>query len=119
MPLNTRPCEAAAYLDSDAAIAAYLTEALETNDPGLIADALGAVARGRGMSEVTRAAGASRASLYRALSAEGNPECGFTGAEPFQAAPRRGAAAVTKSRGGEAAQTSGAAAEGGDGVGLG
>jgi probable addiction module antidote protein len=74
MPLKTRPYDAAAYLNTDAAIAAYLTEALETNDPALIADALGAVARARGMSEVARSAGISRASLYRALSAEGNPE---------------------------------------------
>lgn len=76
MPLKTRPYDAAAYLDSEEAIAAYLTEALETNDPALIADALGAVARARGMSEVARSAGISRASLYRALSAEGNPELG-------------------------------------------
>jgi probable addiction module antidote protein len=42
---KTRPFDPAAYLDSAEAIAAYLTEALDTNDPGFIADALGVVAR--------------------------------------------------------------------------
>lgn len=74
MRLKTRPYDAAAYLDSAEAVVAYLAEAFETNDAGLIADALGAVARARGMSEVARSAGVSRASLYRALSGEGNPE---------------------------------------------
>jgi probable addiction module antidote protein len=64
----------AAYLDDAEAIAAYMTEALESEDPAFIADALGVVARARGMSEVAREAGVSRESLYRALSADGNPE---------------------------------------------
>jgi probable addiction module antidote protein len=74
MPVKTRPFDPAAYLDSEEAVAAYMTEALESNDPGLIADALGVIARARGMSQVARDAGLSRESLYRTLSAEGNPE---------------------------------------------
>jgi probable addiction module antidote protein len=74
MPLKTRPFDPAAYLDSEAAIAAYMTEALDTNDPGFIADALGVLARARGMTQVARDAGLSRESLYRALSPDGNPE---------------------------------------------
>ncbi|QMV17886.1 putative addiction module antidote protein [Granulicella sp. 5B5] len=73
---KTKPFDPAAYLDSPEAIATYLTEALETGDPAFVADALGVVARARGMSEVAHAAGVSRESLYRALSAEGNPEFG-------------------------------------------
>lgn len=38
----------ARYLGSDEERAAYLTEALETNDPDVIADALEVVARSRG-----------------------------------------------------------------------
>ena len=38
MPLKTRPFDPAAYLDSEAAIAAYMTEALDTNSPGFIAE---------------------------------------------------------------------------------
>ena len=74
MPLQTKPFDPANYLDSDAARAAYMTEALATNDPAFIADALGVVARARGMSQVARDTGLSRESLYRALSADGNPE---------------------------------------------
>jgi probable addiction module antidote protein len=74
MPLRTKPFDPANYLDNDAARAAYMTEALATNDPAFIADALGVVARARGMSQVARDTGLSRESLYRALSADGNPE---------------------------------------------
>jgi probable addiction module antidote protein len=74
--LKTKPFDPAEYLDNDEAIASYMTDALETGDPSFVADALGVVARARGMSEVARQAGVSRESLYRALSAEGNPELG-------------------------------------------
>ena len=71
---RTKVFDPAEYLDDDAAIAAYLSEALDTGDETLIADALGVIARAKGMSEVAREAGVSRESLYRALSAGGNPE---------------------------------------------
>lgn len=72
--VRTKTFDPAEYLDDDAAIAAYLSEALESGDEAFVADALGVVARARGMSEVAREAGVSRESLYRALSAGGNPE---------------------------------------------
>jgi probable addiction module antidote protein len=59
------PGEMAAYLD------AWLAEA--PDDVAGIARALGDIARARGMAQVARAAGLSRESLYRALSAGGNP----------------------------------------------
>ena len=59
------PEEMAAYLD------AWLDEA--PDDTAGIAKALGNIARARGMTQVARDAGLSRESLYRALSAEGNP----------------------------------------------
>jgi probable addiction module antidote protein len=74
MPLQTKPFDPANYLDGDAAGAAYMTEPIATNDPAFIADALGVVARARGMRQVARDTGLSRESLYRALSAGGNPE---------------------------------------------
>lgn len=74
MPLETRPFDPANYLNSEEAITAYMMEALDSNDTGFIADALGVVARARGMTQVARDAGLSRESLYRALSPEGNPE---------------------------------------------
>lgn len=59
------PEEMATYLD------AWLEEA--PDDVAGLARALGDLARAKGMSQVARDAGLSRESLYRALSAEGNP----------------------------------------------
>jgi probable addiction module antidote protein len=73
---KTRPFDAAEYLDTPEAIAAYLTEAFETNDAAFITDAIGTVARARGMSSVAKEAGLSRENLYKALSSEGRPEFG-------------------------------------------
>jgi probable addiction module antidote protein len=55
-------------------MAAYLEAALQEGDPALIAAALGDIARAKGMSQIARDAGLGRESLYKALSAEGNPE---------------------------------------------
>lgn len=71
---RTKPFDPAEYLDDSDSIAAYMTEALESGDPAFVTDALGVVARARGMTEIAREAGVSRESLYRALSADGNPE---------------------------------------------
>ena len=76
MALETTAFDPAEYLDDDEALAGYLSDALETSDPAFIADALGVVARAKGMKEVAASAGLSRESLYRALSAKGNPEFG-------------------------------------------
>ena len=76
MPLETTPFDSAEYLDSEEAIEAYLEDAIESDDPAVIAHALGAIARARGMSQVARDAGLSRESLYKALSEGGNPEFG-------------------------------------------
>jgi probable addiction module antidote protein len=59
------PEEMAAYLN------AWLAEA--PDDAAGIARALGDIARAKGMSQVAKATGLSRESLYKALSAEGNP----------------------------------------------
>ena len=55
-------------------IAAYLEAALEEGNPALVAAALGDIARSKGMAAVARKAGLGRESLYKALSAKGNPE---------------------------------------------
>ena len=49
--------DTAPYLGSDTAIAAYLTDILEANDPALLASALGDIARARGMSEIAKGKG--------------------------------------------------------------
>ena len=54
---------------------AYLKEALEdTENPGVLLIALRRIAEARGgIAKVAKAAGIERESLYRALSAKGNP----------------------------------------------
>jgi probable addiction module antidote protein len=73
---KTKPFDAAAYLNSREAIAAYLSEAFETHDVAFITEALGTVARAQGMSAVAKETGLSRENLYKALSPEGHPEFG-------------------------------------------
>ena len=64
----------AEHLETDEDIAAYLYAALEDGDPTLIIAVLGDIARARGMTQLAREAGVGRESLYKALSATGNPE---------------------------------------------
>jgi len=75
MPKTTR-FDAADYLDSEERQAAYITAALETGDADFVRDALGIVARARGMGEIAKNAGLNRESLYKALGDTGNPEFG-------------------------------------------
>jgi probable addiction module antidote protein len=61
------------HLDSDQAMAEYLTVILEENDPALLAAALGDIARARGMSEIAKASGLTREALYKALRPDAQP----------------------------------------------
>ena len=71
--VETRPFDAANYLETEDDILYFLEAAMEGNDPKHIASALGDVARSRGMSEIARKAGLGRQALYAALSENGNP----------------------------------------------
>ena len=74
MALETALYDSADYLKTPEDIAAYLEAAFEDGDAALITHALGVVARAEGMTEVAKQAGLTRASLYKALSADGHPE---------------------------------------------
>lgn len=74
MALKTRRWDVVEHLNSDEDMAAYLEAVLEEGDPALVTAALGDIARARGMSQLARDTGLGRESLYKALSAEGNPE---------------------------------------------
>jgi len=65
--------DAAPYLNSDEAVAAYLTDILQANDAALLASALGDIARARGMTEIANSAGITREALYRALRPDSSP----------------------------------------------
>ncbi len=75
MPKTTR-FDAADYLDSEERQVAYIVVALESGDADFVRDALGLVARARGMGGIAKKAGLNRESLYKALGETGNPEFG-------------------------------------------
>lgn len=69
----TTPFDPAAFIRDADDISTYLNDAFASADPAVIAAALGTVARARGATDIARATGISRASLYSALSESGNP----------------------------------------------
>jgi len=74
MAIKVTPFDAADYLTTAEACALFLTEALKSDDVAYIANALGVVARARGMAEIAKKSGLSREGLYKTLSEKGNPE---------------------------------------------
>lgn len=74
--IKTFPFDPAKYLKTDEEIAYFIEEALSDGDLNYIAHALGVAARARGMTHIAKETGLGRESLYKALSAEGNPEFG-------------------------------------------
>ncbi|OOE50012.1 addiction module antidote protein [Salinivibrio kushneri] len=70
--ITTTPFDPAAFLDNQEALQAYLDEAMQTGDPAFIADALGVIARAKGMAGIAKQTGLSRGTLYRTLSQKGN-----------------------------------------------
>jgi|ERR1700679_55035 len=67
--------DAADYLHDDESRAVFLAEALADDcaDPAFFTEALAAVARSRGISDLARETGMTRPGIYKAISPEGNP----------------------------------------------
>jgi probable addiction module antidote protein len=72
MPLKTRPFDPAEYLKTDEDIHFFLKDAA-TGSPEEFIHALNTVARAKGMTEIAKKAGISRASLYKSLAEGGKP----------------------------------------------
>lgn len=70
---NFTQFDAADYLDTDEAIAAYLSAALEDGDPDQFLTAVKDVARARGMAQLAKDTGLGRERLYKALSPGARP----------------------------------------------
>ncbi|ERS12561.1 hypothetical protein Q673_02820 [Marinobacter sp. EN3] len=70
---GVRPFDVAEYLDDDEVIVAYLSEILVDGDMDELLEALGEVARARGMSKLSEDTGLGRESLYKALSPGAKP----------------------------------------------
>ena len=71
--LGLAPFDASDYLDSEEAIAEYLTAALENPDPEAFLVAVRDVAKARGISQVAATAGLGRESLYKTLKPGAQP----------------------------------------------
>ena len=73
MKIKTTPFDPADFLDTKELQIELLADAIETGDSRYIANALGTIARARGMATVAREAGITRQALYRSLSEKGDP----------------------------------------------
>ena len=74
MKTEIKPFDAAPYLDTSEAQAEMLNDALETGDAAYIANALGVIARARGMTQVAHETGVTREGLYKSLRLDGDPK---------------------------------------------
>ena len=76
MAIKLKKWDSAEHLKTEEDIALYWEACLEEAEdaPAFITAALGTIARARGMSQVARDTGMTREGLYKALSADGNPE---------------------------------------------
>ncbi len=61
------------YLDSEEKITAYISAALDEDDPDLLLAAIADVAKARGMAKVATDAGLGRESLYKTLTPGSKP----------------------------------------------
>jgi probable addiction module antidote protein len=68
--------DVADHLRTPEEMAAYLEACIAESDgdASFVAQALGNIARAKGMSEIARETGLGRESLYKALSGDGNPQ---------------------------------------------
>jgi probable addiction module antidote protein len=71
--LKTRSFDIAEMLETPEDIRVFLQEVAETGTDSDFIHALNTAARAVGMSEVAKKAGLSRASLYKSLADDGNP----------------------------------------------
>ncbi|MES2027150.1 MAG: addiction module antidote protein [Pseudomonadota bacterium] len=71
--MKTTTFDAAKFLESEEAIAAYINAAIEEEDEDVLMAALGNVIRAKGIAQVASAAGLGRESLYKALAPGAKP----------------------------------------------
>jgi len=76
--IKLRKWDTVEYLKTDEDMVMYLEACIEEagDDAAFIAAALGDIARAKGMTQLAKATGLGRESLYKALSGVGNPSLG-------------------------------------------
>jgi len=73
MTIETIPFEPEKYFQTEAAQHRLVTNALESGDHQFLIDAIGTVARARGIAKVAAETGLTRQALYAAFGPKGNP----------------------------------------------
>jgi probable addiction module antidote protein len=76
MTLATLPFDAAEFLDTPEAVAAFLEDSFSAGDPSEIVEALGIVARAQGMTALASRADLNRQALYKSLAPDSRAEFG-------------------------------------------
>ena len=71
--MKTTEFNIADYLDSEELIAEYLSQVLQEGDTAELLDAIGHIARARGMAQLAADTGLGRESLYKALNIDAKP----------------------------------------------
>ena len=67
------PFDIVEYLDSEEAIAEYLSQVLEDGDNDEFLRAIGHIAKAKGMAQIAEETGMGRESLYKAFRPNANP----------------------------------------------
>jgi probable addiction module antidote protein len=65
--------DSAELIDTKEAVIVFLECALEENDPDLLLEIIGDIARSKGMAKIAKELNIDRAGLYKALAPDGNP----------------------------------------------
>ena len=76
MTIETIPFEPEKYFQTEAAQHRLVTNALDSGDHQFLIDAIGTVARARGIAKVAAETGLTRQALYAAFGPKGNPTIG-------------------------------------------
>ncbi|MBL8501312.1 MAG: putative addiction module antidote protein [Gammaproteobacteria bacterium] len=74
MTVKIKKLDIATHLETDEDIREFLREVAKTGDTSDLIHALNTAARAKGMTEIAKQVGVTRASLYKSLSEDGNPE---------------------------------------------
>lgn len=74
MVIETTPFDPAEFITTPEGHAELLADAFDSGDAAYITNALGIIARARGMTNVAKEAGVTREALYKALSEKGDPK---------------------------------------------
>jgi len=70
---NTTTFDVSQYLDSKEMIAEYLSQVLKDGDMNELLNAIGNIAKAKGMSQIAKDTGLGRESLYKTFSADAKP----------------------------------------------